>query len=428
MSLPTQSVSVQTAPPTVAPATTTGSSPDHSRLGSKQHSDGGRGLVPVQVRSARFSSFEVGDFESVTGREAEWKYTPVARLAPLLEGELHGDIEPVTRVATSGDFCLIEWVDRSDRRIGQAGTPEERASANAWSSFTRALVITVSGEHSSEATVTRSGLGESARAAHTVIHATHHSVGTVVLQSSGPAMLSENVEIILDEGAQLTVVTVQQWDGDAIHLASHFARIGRDARLKHVVVTLGGSIVRVNPSTHLASDGGDVELFGVYFADAGQHLEQQVFVNHDAPNTRSRVTYKGALQGSGAHTVWVGDVLIRASAAGTDSYEQNRNLLLTDGTRADSVPNLEIQTGDIAGAGHASASGRFDDEQLFYLQARGIAEAEARRLVVRGFLSEVVQKIGSPELETRLENAILAKLGSNAEDQNSDDRSVGDNS
>ena len=143
-------------------------------------------------------------------------------------------------------------------------------------------------------------------------------------------------------------------------------------------------------------------LLGAYFADAGQHLEQQVYVFHDAPNTRSRVTYKGALQGDGARTVWVGDVLIGPKAVGTDTYEQNRNLVLTDGARADSVPNLEIETGDILGAGHASATGRFDDEQLFYLQSRGITEDEARRLVVRGFLAEIVQQIGSPALQERL--------------------------
>jgi Fe-S cluster assembly protein SufD len=387
--------------------------PDHSRLGSKQHSDGGWGLVPVQVRSARFASFDVADFEAVTGQEAEWKHTPIARVKPLIDAVLEADIEPLTGVTVSGDTALIEWVPRDDARIGRAGKPEERASANAWSAFESALVVTITGEHSSEVTVTRSALGPTARAAHTVIHATHHSVGTVVLQNSGDALLSENVEIILDEGAQLTVVTVQQWDPTAIHLASHFSEIGRDARLKHVVVSLGGSVVRVNPSTHLSSEGGDVELYGVYFADTGQHLEQQVFVNHDAPNTKSRVSYKGALQGAGAHTVWIGDVLIRPTAAGTDSYEQNRNLLLTDGARADSIPNLEIETGDIAGAGHASASGRFDDEQLFYLQARGIGEDEARRLVVRGFLSEIVQKIGSPELQQRLNNAIEAELTPN---------------
>ena len=168
--------------------------------------------------------------------------------------------------------------------------------------------------------------------------------------------------------------------------------------------------MRINPSAHLAGPGSDVEMLGVYFADAGQHLEQQVFVHHDAPNSKSRVTYKGALNGAGARTVWIGDVLIARTAPGTDSYEQNRNLVLSEGTRADSIPNLEIETGDIAGAGHASATGRFDDEHLFYLRSRGITEDEARRLVVLGFLSEIVQKIGEPELEKRLSLALEAEL------------------
>ena len=273
-----------------------------------------------------------------------------------------------------------------------------------------ALLISVTGEDEKVAAVTRQGLGNVPRAAHTVIEAAPNSRGLVVLRGSGDARLSENVEIVVGEGASLTVVSLQEWSDDAVHLASHFARLGRDSFLKHIVVSLGGKVVRVNPSTHLAEQGSDVEALGLYFADAGQHLEQQVFVHHDAPHTRSRVTYKGALQGAGARTVWIGDVLIGNAAVGTDSYEQNRNLVLTDGTRADSVPNLEIETGDIAGAGHASATGRFDDEQLFYLMARGIREDEARRLVVRGFLTEIVQKIGSPDLEQRLTAAIEAEL------------------
>ena len=388
--------------------TTTTPSPEHSRLGSKQHSDGGWGLVPVQVRSARFASFEVTDFEAVTGREVEWKYTPISKIQPLLADRILGSAyEPAISL---GDGVTVDWVDRTDARLGSAGKPEERASAAAWSSVEQALVVTVTGEQHSTTTIDRSALGSEARAGHIVITAARHSSGTVILLGSGEAMFSENVEIVVEDGAQLTVVTVQEWAADAVHLASHFAEVGRDATLKHVVVSLGGDVVRVNPSVHLSREGGSVELYGAYFADAGQYLEQQVFVNHDAPNTVSRVTYKGALQGEGAHTVWIGDVLIRPTASGTDRYEQNRNLLLTDGARADSVPNLEIETGDIAGAGHASASGRFDDEQLFYLQARGIEEHDARRLVVLGFLAEVVQKIGSPELETRLQAAIETEL------------------
>lgn len=382
--------------------------PTAQQHGIKEHSDGRFGFVPVQTRSARFKSFDVADFPAVTGREAVWKLSPVAKFTDLTAGELDGsayDFESTPHADVD-----VTWVDRTDARIGGAGAPEERAAANAWSTFDKALAITVTGEEAKEVTLTRSNLGGAPRAAHTVIEAKPFSQAVVILQNTGDVRISENVEIIVGESANLTVVTVQEWNADAVQLANHFASIGRDARLKHVVVSLGGGIVRVNPSVHLAGQGSDTELFGLYFADAGQHLEQQVYVNHDAPNSRSRVTYKGALQGVGARTVWIGDVLIGNTAPGTDSYEQNRNLVLTEGTRADSIPNLEIETGDILGAGHASATGRFDDEQLFYLQSRGIGEIEARRLVVRGFLSEIVQHIGSPALEERLQGAIEDEL------------------
>ncbi|WP_120336934.1 Fe-S cluster assembly protein SufD [Cryobacterium soli] len=382
--------------------------PSAEQHGIKEHSDGRFGFVPVQTRSARFKSFDVADFPAVTGREAVWKLSPVAKFTDLTGGTLDGSAYDIDSTPLAD--VDVSWVDRTDARIGTAGAPEERAAANAWSSFDKALAITVSGEEAKEITITRSGLGSTPRAAHTVIEARPFSQAVVILQNTGTARLSENVEIIVGESANLTVVTLQEWDADAVQLANHFATIGRDARLKHVVVSLGGSIVRVNPSVQLAGPGSDTELYGLYFADAGQHLEQQVYVNHDAANSRSRVNYKGALQGAGARTVWIGDVLIGNTAPGTDSYEQNRNLVLTEGTRADSIPNLEIETGDILGAGHASATGRFDDEQLFYLQSRGIGELEARRLVVRGFLSEIVQHIGSKPLEERLQGAIEDEL------------------
>jgi len=180
--------------------------------------------------------------------------------------------------------------------------------------------------------------------------------------------------------------------------------------VRHIAVSIGGGIVRFNTNASYTGPGGSFEGLGVYFADAGQHLEHRLFVDHGAPHCRSNVEYKGALQGDTAHTVWVGDVLIRASAEGTDTYELNRNLVLSDGAHADSVPNLEILSGEVVGAGHASATGRFDDTQLFYLQSRGIPADEARRLVVRGFFAEVIQRIDVPELRERLVNAIEAEL------------------
>jgi Fe-S cluster assembly protein SufD len=381
--------------------------------GNKAHSDGGwdsnaKGYVPVQTRSARFTSTNPADFPDVIGYEAEWKLSPIALFRPLLDGELDGSTYEFE--ATDAPGATVEWVDRTDSRVGAAGKPEEKASANAWSSFDKALSITTTSDEHVELTVSRSTLGGSPRAGHTLITAKANSRATVVLDNGGEAFLSENIEIVVEDGAELTVISVQEWNADAIHLSDQFATVGRDARLKHFVVSLGGKVVRVNPSVHLIAPGADAELFGLYFADAGQHLEQRVYVEHVAEHTRSRVNYKGALNGAGARTVWIGDVLIGANASGTDTYEQNRNLVLSEGTRADSVPNLEIETGEILGAGHASATGRFDDEQLFYLQARGITEREARRLVVLGFLSEIVLKVDAGTLQDRLKVAVEAEL------------------
>jgi Fe-S cluster assembly protein SufD len=364
--------------------------------------------VPVQTRSERPTSTNVDDFAKVTGREAVWKYTPVDELTELTEGALDGSSYDFRVANTRG--IRTSWVARDHDLVGAAGLPEDRASANAWTHFERALLIELSGDDAFEATLTRASLGSAPRAAHTIVSVAPNTHATLVLENQGDAQLAENVEIVVGEGANLTLVTVQDWSDASKHVAAHFATVGRDAKLKHVVVTLGGKIVRLNPSARLAGQGADSELLGVYFADAGQHLEHQVYVFHEAANGKSRVTYKGALQGEAAHTVWIGDVLIGPDAVGTDSYEQNRNLVLTEGTRADSVPNLEIETGDILGAGHASATGRFDDEQLFYLQSRGIPEDEARRLVVRGFLVEIVQQIGVPSLEERLNAAIEDEL------------------
>jgi Fe-S cluster assembly protein SufD len=399
----TEAVIEGTAVPaeTTMPVTTT----EH---GNKAHSDGGWGsgsAVPVQTRSDRFTSTNPADFPAVTGFEADWKLTPLKLVAPLINDVLDGSVYDISATGTTP-----EWISRDDARIGSTGKPEEKASANAWASFDKALLVTLDSEEHVDVAVARSALGSTARAAHTVIEAKPNSVSTLVLQNSGSALLSENVEVIVGAGARLTLVTVQEWDEDAIHLANHFATVGRDAYFRHIVVSLGGKVIRLNPSTHLIEQGADAELFGLYFADAGQHIEQRVYVEHVAEKTRSRVNYKGALNGEGAHTVWVGDVLIGPKAAGTDTYEQNRNLVLSEGTRADSIPNLEIETGDILGAGHASATGRFDDEQLFYLQARGITEREARRLVVLGFLSEIVQKVPAGALQDRLKLAIEAEL------------------
>jgi Fe-S cluster assembly protein SufD len=365
--------------------------------------------VPIQTRSERTKSTKVDDFAEISTREEQWRYIGSDELGGLDKSgleEFSGDI-----TATTTDGVETSWVESDHSLFGSAGIPEDRVSAAGWEAAKAAYLISIPANSSPEpSSIEIKSLVSDPSALHVIVHAAKGSQATVVLQHNGDAVLSENIEIIVDDEASLTVVSIQEWNTKSIHSSAQFAKLGRNSKFKHVVVSLGGSVVRVTPSAYFDAPGGDVSLFGLYFADAGQYLEHRIFVDHSQPNCKSRVTYKGALQGQKAHTVWVGDVLIRAAAEGTDTYELNRNLLLTDGARADSVPNLEIETGQIQGAGHASASGRFDDEQLFYLQARGIDGLEARRLVVRGFLMEIVHQIGISDLEDRLAQAIENEL------------------
>ncbi|MGY3316958.1 Fe-S cluster assembly protein SufD [Arthrobacter sp. TE12232] len=376
----------------------------------KRHSHGGGVGIPDSSRAGRLTSYKLADFKPLTGMEEDWRFTPLKRLRGLHTEVLNGAAPSVS--VTAPDSVTVETVGRDDRRIGSAAIPEDRVSANAWENFTKATVITVPAEVQvdGEVSVMLTGQGTEASAQHVVIVAEKFSKAVVVLDHQGTAVVSENIEIVVGDGAQLTVISLQEWNDDAVHASSQQAKLGRDAKFKHIVVSLGGDLVRVTPSARFTAPGAEVELFGLYFADAGQHLEQRLFVDHSVPNCKSNVLYKGALQGRNAHTVWVGDVLIRKEAEGTDTYEANRNLVLTDGARADSVPNLEIETGLIAGAGHASATGRFDDQHLFYLMARGIPEEVARRLVVRGFLNEIIQQIKVPAIEERLTDAVEREL------------------
>jgi Fe-S cluster assembly protein SufD len=309
-----------------------------------------------------------------------------------------------------------ELVDRDDPRLGRIYIPNDRVAAQAWNSFDQARVLSVPPGLELDQPVLLNVYGTGSDAAvfnHLVIDIGANARATIVLQHQGSTTRAGNAEIVLGDGASLMLVSVQDWADDAVHLAHLHARVGRDASYRQALVSLGGDLVRIASSVDFADPGGEAELLGLYFADAGQHLEHRLFVDHNAPHTRSNVDYRGALQGQGAHTVWIGDVLIRKVAEGISTYESNKNLVLTDGCRADSVPNLEIETGEIEGAGHASTTGRFDDEQLFYLRSRGIDEAEARRLVVHGFFADIIRKVGVPEIEKRLLEAVEAELAIN---------------
>ncbi|WP_127842197.1 Fe-S cluster assembly protein SufD [Actinomyces wuliandei] len=393
---------------------------DHSSAALEgAHSHGApRGPRYTSSRADRVASFDPADIPVPHGREEEWRFTPLRRFAPLF------DLEAVTAGSdAAGSLSLeadlpqgtvLETVSRDDPRLGRVGAPVDRAGLTAWVGFSTATVLTLSAgarlERAARLEVT--GLdqaGAQPTAQHILVQAEAGSQGTVIIDHTGTVALTQGVEVVVADGADLTLVTVQGWDEAAVHASSHRVRVEGRGVLKHVVVSLGGD-VRICPDLGFSGEGGHIDAYGVYFTDAGQHQEHRPYVAHTQPHCYSRVTYKGALQGERAHAVWVGDCLIGAQARGTDTYELNRNLVLTEGAKADSVPNLEIENGSIEGAGHASATGRFDDEQLFYLRARGITETEARRLVVLGFFNEIVAEIGVPEVEDRLMRAIEVEL------------------
>lgn len=366
--------------------------------------------APPRDHAPRVVSRRLADFPVPTGREEEWRFTPLERLADLLSDKPADAKLAVTVTAPAG--VLAAPIPAHDVRAAGAWIPTDRLAARADEGASEALLIEVPAETEVAETIQVALRGEGGLSfGRTLIRLGANASAVVVLDHTGSGHHAGNVEAALGEGAKLTLVSIQDWDDDAVHVGHHHAEVGRDAKFVGVTVSLGGELVRLVPTVTYAGPGGDAELYGVYFADSGQHLEHRIFVDHGVPHCRSRVTYKGALQGRDAHSVWIGDVLIRAAAVGTDTYELNRNLVLTDGARADSVPNLEIETGEVAGAGHASATGRFDDEQLFYLQARGIPVDVARRLVVLGFFSEVIARVPGADLRARLLRSVEAELG-----------------
>jgi Fe-S cluster assembly protein SufD len=372
-------------------------------------------LAPPKTKSQALRSYDVADFPALTGREEEWRFTPLKRLRGLATATASTaqSSAPKHEYGQLPAGVTVSTIDKSDPRVGSLLVPFDRISALAFGGTDQALLVSVArgAVLDAPAVVRLVGSGSDGQSfGHTYVEIGELAEATLVLEQTGSTTLADNVEVAVAGGARLTFVTVTDWAPDAVQAQHLRFRLGRDAKVTHIQVTLGGDLVRQYTSVEYTGRGGECEAYGLYFADAGQHLEHRLLVNHSVPDCRSYVAYRGALQGEKAHTIWVGDVLIQTEATGTDTYEINRNLLLSDGARADSIPNLEIETGEVIGAGHASATGRFDDEQLFYLMARGIPAEEARKLVVRGFFNELLGKIPVEDLRDRLAGTIEARL------------------
>lgn len=362
---------------------------------------------PPKDLAPRLAGLALADVPVPTGREEEWRFTPLARLrglhaltAETVLNEAGGGVDvpnPVSVTTTEEPFKGFAAADRltvAALDLSPVGT-----------------VITVPRDVVLERPIVIRTVPKEQSVGRAQVVVESGSRATIVVDVIGDGAFAGALQLIARDGADVTLVHIADGEENQVLAGQHHLQIGRDATVRHIVVTLGGDVVRLIGSAEFDGPGGSIDALGVFFTDAGQHHEHRLSIDHNASHCRSNVAYKGALQGDDAHAVWIGDVLIRANATATQTYEINRNLLLTEGARADSVPNLEIETGDVLGAGHASTTGRLDEEQMFYLMSRGVPAAEARRLVVRGFIAEIVQGIPVPEIRDRLLRRVEERLG-----------------
>ncbi|KFJ07275.1 FeS assembly protein SufD [Bifidobacterium thermophilum] len=360
-------------------------------------------------------SFEVDAFPKPTRKQEDWRYTPIDRICEFFDvfepsGKISVDITDTDGNPVDTSHVEVSQVDMGEKPSGTVLMPNDRVSAVEWVSGKTATVVRLHGENEKPVVVHVHGGGMDLDSFHLVIQADDRAHGDIIVEHDGTARIAEGVEIVTGVDSHISTTFVQEWDKGSKHVGNHRIRVGAGATLRHSVVTLGGDVVRIRMDQDFGGAQGDLNMLGIYFADPGEHIEHRTMVVHNYPECKSRVVYKGALSGKGAHSTWVGNALIEPTAPGTDSYELNRNLVLTPGAIADSEPNLEIENGNIIGAGHASSVGRFDDEELFYLESRGISETEARKLVVQGFFAELVEEIGVPAIAQHLMNVIDRRL------------------
>ena len=224
-----------------------------------------------------------------------------------------------------------------------------------------------------------------------------------------PSFSCGAVEVIAKDGAQVHYVALQRWGRGVRHLSMQKTIASRDADLDTLVVNLGGDVARVDLHAWLDGPGARSDMLGLYFAEGDQHFDHNTRQDHKSPHAESDLLYKGALYDS-SRAVFRGIIRVHPGAQHTDAYQTNRNLLLSGDARADSLPNLEIEADDVK-CSHGATVGQIDEEELFYLMARGIPRDQAQRLVVFGFFGEVLGRLPMPTVVEELSEAIAAKIG-----------------
>ena len=249
---------------------------------------------------------------------------------------------------------------------------------------------------------------------HTLVVAEESSEVTVLDRYGSPDthegsrhLVDAVVELVVGDNAHLRYLSVQEHGPHTWHVALQRAHVGADASLHSSAVGLGGDYARLRSESLLMGDGAESDLMAVYFGDHRQMLDFRTLQDHDAPNTRSDLLFKGAVEDE-AHSVYSGLIRLRPSARKAVASQTNRNLVLTEGAGAESIPNLEIEANDVR-CSHASAVGPIDDEQLYYLESRGVPPDEAERLIVLGFFDDVLDRLPVPTLARALRRSVVEK-------------------
>lgn len=272
-----------------------------------EHTHGGLGETKkltsgIGSRANRHVGFDAAGFPEPNGREEEWRFTPLKKLAGVLT-DTPGEAEAVDYQVTASDAVVVSSLSQGAAPRNSVLQPADRAAVLATKNVAEALHVKVPAdvEVAEPIRVDVTGRGAGRRAnSHIVLEAGTHATAVFVLEHRGSADFNGNVEVVVGDGAHVKVISLQRWDDDAVHVGQHDAEVGRDATYKHVAISLGGSVIRLNTNFRYAAEGAEAEMYGLYFADSGQHIEHRTFVDHNAPRNTSNVLYKGALQGESA--------------------------------------------------------------------------------------------------------------------------------
>ncbi|NIL96474.1 MAG: Fe-S cluster assembly protein SufD [Planctomycetales bacterium] len=228
------------------------------------------------------------------------------------------------------------------------------------------------------------------------------------LQETGQGLHCGAVELLLAPSSNLRYVNLQDWGTGVWHFAHQKALVDRDAAIQWTIGALGARLAKVNQHVALVGPGATAQVNGVMFSEGRQHLCYHTLQHHEAPSCRSDLLYKGALQDD-SRIVWRGMIKVDPGAQKTDGYQRNDNLILNPRARADSIPGLEIEADDVR-CTHGATSGRVDDEQIFYCQARGLTRKEAIRMIVAGFFQQVSDRITIESVREALAEAVARRV------------------